>query len=116
MEKITHDNLPSAVSQLYDKLENIENLLLEKNNQHQPEADELLTVQETAKFLNLSIATIYGKISRNELPFMKKEKSKRVYFSKIQIFDFLKTGRVQTVSEIEAEAGQYLKIKGGKKS
>ena len=103
------------------RLSNIENLLLdlkhsEKDNQNKPETDELLTVQETAKFLNLSIATIYGKISRNELPFMKKEKSKRVYFSKIQIFDFLKTGRVQTVSEIEAEANQYLKIKGGKKS
>jgi len=85
-----------------------------KKRDNQPDADELLTVQACAKFLNLSVPTIYGKISRNELPFMKK--SKRVYFLKTDLIKFLKTGRVQTVSEIEAEASQYLKIKGGKKS
>ena len=114
MDAITYDSLPKAVSNIQETVNKIERLLLEKGNEHQPESDELLTVQSCSIFLNLSVATIYGKISRNELPFMKK--SKRVYFSKVELMDYLKTGRVQTVSEIEAEASQYLKIKGGKKS
>lgn len=60
--------------------------------------DELLTVKQTAKFLNLAVPTIYGMVNRNELPFMKK--SKRLYFSKQELMEYIKEGRQKTVGEI----------------
>ena len=99
------------------RLNNIETLLLDlkhnpKEQGEQPEADELLTVQDTAKFLSLSVATVYGLISKGELPVMKR--SKRCYFSKVELINYLKQGRKKTLVEIANEADTYLKKKGGK--
>lgn len=78
----------------------------------QPETDELLTVQDTAKFLTLSVPTIYGLISKGELPVMKR--SKRCYFSKLELINYLKQGRKKTVQETANGADAYLlKKKGG---
>ena len=93
------------------RLNNIETLLLDiKHTPHersdQPEADELLTVQDTAKFLSLSVPTVYGLISKGELPVMKR--SKRCYFSKVELMNYLKQGRKKTVAEIAVETDEYL--------
>lgn len=101
------------------RLNNIECLLLdlkhkpnEQNNQSN--SDELLTVQDTAKFLNLSVPTIYSLISKGELPVMKR--SKRCYFSKQELIEYLKQGRRKTLSELATEADTLLnKKKGGMK-
>ena len=39
--EITFEKLPQAVTQLYEKLENIERLLLSQNNTPEPEEDKL---------------------------------------------------------------------------
>ena len=109
MNEITFELLPQAVNQLFDKLENIERLLLSKSNEPQPEVDELLTVQDTAKFLSLSVPTIYGLISKGELPVMKR--SKRCYFSKVELLNYLKQGRKKTLAETASEAETYLSNK-----
>ncbi|MGA1976615.1 MAG: helix-turn-helix domain-containing protein [Bacteroidales bacterium] len=111
MNEITFELLPQAVHQLFDKLENIERLLLSKSKGPQPEVDELLTVQDTAKFLSLSVPTIYGLISKGELPVMKR--SKRCYFSKIELLNYLRQGRKKTLAETASEANQYLNKKKG---
>ena len=54
---------------------------------------------------------IYGLISKGELPVMKR--SKRCYFSKIELINYLKQGRKKTVAETASEADTYLKKKGG---
>lgn len=97
------------------RLSNIETLILDLK--HQPkeqgsllDADELLTVQDTAKFLSLSVPTVYGLISKGELPVMKR--SKRCYFSKIELINYLKQGRKKTLAETASEAEAYLKRKG----
>ena len=82
--------------------------------------DELLTVQDAAKFLSLSVPTIYGLIHKGELPVMKR--SKRCYFSRHELLDYLKQGRKKTLSETESEISKetdahlmtLLKKKGGK--
>lgn len=93
------------------RLSSIENLILDIK--HQPkeveskeQSEQLLTVSETAQLLNLSIATIYSKVSRRELPFMKR--GKRLYFSSIELMNYLKDGKVKSNLEIEAEANAYL--------
>ena len=42
------------------------------------EADKLLTIRQVAEVLTLSVPTIYGLVSRSEIPCMKK--GKRLYF------------------------------------
>ena len=79
------------------------------NNESQPEKDELLTVQDAARFFSLSVPTIYGLISKKELPVMKR--SKRCYFSKIELVNYLKQGRKKTTSETDKEAANYIKEK-----
>jgi len=98
------------------RLNNIETLLLDlkhtpKEQRKQPETDELFTVQDTAKFLSLSVPTVYTLISKGELPVMKR--SKRCYFSKIELINYLKQGRKKTLAETASEAEQYCKTKKG---
>jgi excisionase family DNA binding protein len=98
------------------RLNNIETLLLDlkhtsKEQGEQLETDELLTVQDTAKFLSLSVPTVYTLISKGELPVMKR--SKRCYFSKVELINYLKQGRKRTLAETDSEAEQYCKTKKG---
>ncbi|MBX2887060.1 MAG: helix-turn-helix domain-containing protein [Ferruginibacter sp.] len=73
--------------------------------------DELLTVPQAAQFLSLSVSTVYGLIQKREIPVMKR--SKRCYFSKLELINYLKQGRKKTLAETAAEAETYLKKKGG---
>jgi len=68
--------------------------------------DKPLSISEAADFLNLSVPTLYSKVSRGELPVMKR--GKRLYFSLPELSDYLKAGRKKSNAEIAAEADQYL--------
>ena len=91
----------------------LENFFATHKQSHTPEneADTLFSVQEAANFLNLSVPTIYGYVQRQEIPVNKR--SKRLYFSKKELTEWVKAGRRKTVSEIEAEAHSYLPSKRG---
>lgn len=105
MSSLTFEQLPQAVYDIQQKLASIEQLLLQLNKTG-PESDKFFTVSEAADFLNLSVATIYKMSSSGELPVMKR--SKRCYFSKLELIAYLKKGRQKTNLEIEAEANEYL--------
>jgi len=109
MQDLTFEKLPQAVTQIYDKLENIERLLLSKNNLSNPEEDKLLTIREAAVILHLSVPTIYGLVQRKCAPHFKQ--GKRLYFSKRELTDWIKAGRKKTVAEITAEAGNYMQTR-----
>lgn len=68
--------------------------------------EQLLTVQQAAEFLNLTVPTIYSKVSRGGLPVMKR--GKRLYFSSTELMEYIKDGRKKSNAEIEAEAEAYL--------
>jgi excisionase family DNA binding protein len=106
MNELTFNELPKAVSQLFSKLENIERLLQAKENEPKNEADQLLTIQQAAELLCLSVPTIYGLVARAAVPVCKK--GKRLYFSKQELTDWIKAGRKKTFDETAAEAAQYL--------
>lgn len=104
MQNVTFNTMPEALQLIADRLEKVERLLttgLEPQPQQQP-AEGLLTIQEAAEFLRLSIPTIYAKVNRRELPFMKR--SKRLYFDKTELLDYLKKGRALTAEEAETAA------------
>ena len=109
IEDLTFDQLPKAVIMLTNEVSELKRLLVEKLEQAPTE--QLLTVQDAAQFLNLTVPTIYSKVSKGELPVMKR--SKRLYFSSSELLDYLKAGRKKTNAEIEEEANTYLKKKGG---
>lgn len=108
--QITFDRLPEAVALLLRKVEGIEQRLDTTASQSRPEQDELLTIAQAAQFLHLKSATIYGKVHRKELPFLKR--SQRVYFSKSDLMAYLRQGRQETAIEQtqrkEAEADAAL--------
>lgn len=76
----------------------------EQPTTEQPE--QLLTIQEAAEFLSLSVPTLYSKVSKGELPVMKR--SKRLYFSRTELMEYVKAGRKKSNAEIEQEAKAYL--------
>lgn len=103
--ELRFEDLPNAVSQILSKLERIENLL--QNNQVKvPSEPKVLTVEETARFLHVTKAAIYGMIHSRVLPVMKP--TKRCYFLKSDLINYLKEGRTKTYREIEIEAENYL--------
>ena len=108
MDKTVFISLP--IEDLQTVIIDCVNSCLKNNSQEskpttkQPE--QLLTVQEAAKFLNLTVPTIYSKVSKGELPVMKR--SKRLYFSSTELMEYLKEGRKKSNAEIEQEAEAYL--------
>lgn len=94
--------------QLNDRLNKIEDILLNLSNEpkNESKADELLVIEDAAKFLNLAVPTIYGKVSNNSIPFNKQ--GKRLYFLKSELIEYIKQGRNKTNLEIEKDAESYL--------
>lgn len=76
----------------------------ERNSGEDPE--KVLTIQQAAEFLNLTVPTMYSKSSKGELPVMKR--GKRLYFSKLELTKYLQAGRKQSFADVEAEADAYL--------
>lgn len=70
------------------------------------QTEQLFTIRQASDFLSLAVPTIYSKVSRGEIPFMKR--SKRLYFSRTELTNYLKAGRKGTIAESVSEAGQYL--------
>tara|TARA_B100000700_G_C14635349_1_gene664781 strand:- start:27 stop:341 length:315 start_codon:yes stop_codon:yes gene_type:complete len=93
------DKLPQAVQGLYSKLEQIEKLLNEKTQDKQ---DELLSVEECAKFLRVKTSTIYVLNSKGVLPYLKR--SKKCYYYKSDILKYLEKGRRKTTNQIIDDA------------
>ena len=98
-------NVPQ-LDRLYNKLENIERLLIESSNQPKEEPNKLLSIDQASEYLNLAKPTIYSMVSKGTIPFMKK--SKRLYFSKEELLDYVKGGRNKTNAEIELDALSFL--------
>lgn len=109
---LTFEQLPQAVGQIAARLDTIETLLREQTQERIKEKPEqLFTVEQAAEFLNLSVPTIYAKVSKSELPVMKR--GKRLYFSREELLAYLKAGRRKTTRELAEEADNYLQTKKG---
>ncbi len=76
-----------------------------------PPTKKPLNIDQAAAFLGISKNTIYGKI--NEIPHSKK--GKMLTFFEDQLLDYLKSGRVRTRKEIEADVEDHLGKLGEKK-
>ena len=80
--------------------------VVQNNNPTTEQPEQLLTIQEASEFLSLTVPTMYSKVSKGELPVMKR--SKRLYFSRTELLEYLKDGRKKSNAEVEQEAKAYL--------
>ena len=103
----TFDELPKRVHQNGLRLEELKNLVLIAISSKTEEQDiPNMDVNQAAEFLKLKVPTIYSKVSRGEIPCMKR--SCRLYFSRKDLIAYLKEGRRMTNSEIDALADSYM--------
>ncbi|HVB02975.1 MAG TPA: helix-turn-helix domain-containing protein [Chitinophagaceae bacterium] len=105
--ELSFNELPNAVAQVFEKLNNIERLLLERNTILLPAPEELLSIKQTSEILNLSVPTLYGYVHRSQIPVCKR--GKRLYFLKHELLQWVKDGRKKSLIETGREADNYLK-------
>lgn len=65
-----------------------------------------LTIKEAAEFIQRPVASIYNLVSKRLIPHSKI--GNRLYFDKLELIDWIKSGRVNTNSELEARADEIL--------
>lgn len=117
METVTLENLPRAVAEMNREMNRKVDLLTDlvnravngdSDNTTLGDGDKVF-VEGAAKMMNKTKATIYAMTHRNEIPHYKR--GNRLYFSKKEIQEYLKAGRVKTVEEIQSDAMENLKRK-----
>jgi excisionase family DNA binding protein len=111
MKNITFDQLPQAVSELFGKLESIEQLLIANSTNPKQETNDMLTIEQACEFLHLSKYTLYGYVSKSTIPVNKRPGSKRLWFSKLELTQWIKAGHKDTVAETQTEVEQSLSRK-----
>ncbi|MBB6271900.1 excisionase family DNA binding protein [Pedobacter cryoconitis] len=104
MNQPTFEQLPAMVSLLLEKVESLERTLMGLHSLNSSE--ELLTVDQTAEFLKLSVPTLYSKVSRGEIPVSKP--GKRLYFKKSELLKWVTEGRKSTFNELNHASSNFI--------
>lgn len=107
MKPFTFDQIPIMMNKLHEKLEYLEKLIV-KISIKTEDKEDILNIEEASKLLNLSISTIYSKVSKREIPVNKQ--GKRIYFYRHELMQWIKSGRIKTYLEIENEIYKRSKI------
>src|ERR687885_2442241 len=104
---ITFDQLPAYVVDLGRKVDDLTALLRLQSSQSPPACDRWLSIEELSEYLpgHPAVTTLYGKVQRREIPFIRK--GKRLVFKQSEIDSWLQSGRVKTSAELSALAGQH---------
>lgn len=68
--------------------------------------EEILTIDEAAKFLKLAKQTIYQLTSKKALPFYKL--NKRIYFKRSELLALIESGKQEVQSDLDDEVRNYL--------
>lgn len=102
-QTITFDNLPKAISHVLMKLEEIEHRLNAMlSNQNQQQQSDLLNVQQAADLMGVAVQTVYGYVTRREIPHIKRKK--RLLFERDVLLEWMREGKRLTADQLEAEA------------
>jgi len=110
-DQLTFNEVPQAIFQLLNKVENIETLL--KVEQKTQTGDQWFNLDDLCSYHpdHPAKPTVYGWICQRAIPYHKK--GKKLMFLKSEIDTWLKNGRRKTAAEIHAEAIAYVNSKKG---
>ncbi|AWH86265.1 DNA-binding protein [Flavobacterium album] len=105
---------PSVRKLFFDKLEEILSRIgsIEDRMQKGDGAgmtDEPITVKEVSRLINLSVPTIYSKVSRNEIPVNKV--GKKLYFYRSELEEWIRSGRIRTALEVRRDLEKQFRSK-----
>ncbi len=108
-ETITFETMPKAMAYLIRKVEDLEKALLEKSEAPAAPVDRWLNIDELKAYLpdHPAKTTIYGWVSKREIPYHKG--SKKLRFLKSDIDKWLSNGKRKSESELRDEAETYCK-------
>lgn len=105
---ITFEQLPNEIRLLRDEVSQLSQFLRTKDSTSK-DLENPIDIKECAKLIKVSIPTLYGYTSRNEIPFSKN--GKRLLFFRSDILEWLKSFQNKSVSDIENEADNFLAAK-----
>ncbi len=107
----TFNDLPALVTEINAKMDRLFEALESRINPPvaQTLTEGFLNVQQAASFLKLGTQSIYGKVSKGEIPHMKR--GNKLYFSKQDLTEWIKAGRKPTAVEIELITEEFLTSK-----
>ncbi len=91
----------------------LKEILAEQTINTQPALPEILDIKQAADFLKLKVTTLYEKTSQKDVPHFKK--GNRLYFNRVDLTEWLNSGRIKTKKEIEGQAIDYLMTRKPKK-
>lgn len=75
--------------------------------QNMPLKTELLTSQQTAEYLGISMAQLYKLTSSRTIPFYQPTGGK-LYFNRTEVDEWIWSHRVKTTIDLNTEANNYL--------
>lgn len=108
MEIPSFDKLPQSMVELHAKVDKLFSLL----SIDVPEESDITDIEGAMRLLKKSRATIYQMTHRGTIPHFKN--GNKLLFSKKELTDFIRAGRVRTKDEIAAGAMDMI-AKGGRK-
>ncbi len=106
---IPYELFPIVISLLLHKVCDIEAMMQTLTRSTDNTQEDLITVKKASLLLGLAESTVRSKVSRRELPFHKPKNSKKLLFSRKELMEYLKSGRVKTSDEVYNDA--TIKIK-----
>jgi excisionase family DNA binding protein len=94
---ISFNDLPEAISEVLQRISRIEEIIAVPPSLEN--SDELLNAQQAADLLHITLPTLYNKVAKREIPHIKKHK--RLVFHRLELMDYLNSGRRKTGLEQE---------------
>ena len=98
---MTFDELPKLVSCLVNEVNELKSLLQKKEQSTTIDSKTPISIKEAAKFLNVAHPTLYGYCQQSLIPHYKK--SKKIYFFKDELIEWINSGKIKTVNELQDE-------------
>lgn len=106
---LTFDQLPSEVARHGEILEQIQTLLNELVSKPNEPKEQFLSIDEASEYLGIAKATLYVKVSKREVPSIRR--GKRLYFSSLDLIEYLKGGKRKINEEIQMITSNYCRNK-----
>ena len=96
-DQLNFNPLSEKVSEIYSKVDRIEKLLNDHPSFKDELRDDILTIEGACEFTSLAKQTLYQLVSERRIPFMKRKGSKRLYFSRNELKEWILSGRKKTI-------------------
>jgi excisionase family DNA binding protein len=104
--KYSFDQIPNILKRIEDRLDKIEEILLERIQNELTEI-EFISATEACKILKITLPTLYSKVSLREVPFYKK--GNRLHFSKAELLEWIQEGKKSSLADINEKGDNFLK-------